>query len=627
MAKKQFKAESRRLLDLMINSIYTHKEIFLREIISNASDAIDKLCYLSLTDDKVGLSRGDFRIEISVDKDARSLTVSDNGIGMDKEELENNLGVIASSGSYKFRQETAEKEDAGIDIIGQFGVGFYSAFMVAQDITVRTRKYGAEQAYEWKSAGADGYTVGVCEKDGVGTDVIMHLKDDTEDEKYSEYLDHYRLYSLVKKYSDYIRYPIRMLTPVQKVKEGSAEDKPEYEMVEELTTVNSMVPLWQRKRSDVSDEEYQKFYSELTREFDKPQRIITVSAEGSVTYKALLFVPGKKPLNFNSEDFEKGLQLYSAGVMIMDKCSALLPEYLRFVRGVVDSPDLSLNISRELLQHDRQLKVIAGNLEKKIRADLEKFRNDDREGYEKFYANYGRSIEYGIVGEGGETRKEGLKDLLMFYSSTEKKLTTLREYVDRMPESQKYIYYAAGSDIASIDHLPQTELLKDKNYEILYFTGEADEFTVQALRSYADKDFRSAVDGDLGIEDADTETLDEKEELMRFVRETLGDKIKDAKVSRRLKTHPVCMTAGEGFSFEMEKYFKNFDMPMPVKADRILELNTKHPAVMAMETALLTDRAKAETYVKILYNQALLIAGLPLEDPSEYTDLVSGLMK
>ena len=627
MAKKQFKAESRRLLDLMINSIYTHKEIFLREIISNASDAIDKLCYLSLTDDKVGLSRGDFRIEISVDKDARILTVSDNGIGMDKEELENNLGVIASSGSYKFRQETAEKEDAGIDIIGQFGVGFYSAFMVAQDITVRTRKYGAEQAYEWKSAGADGYTVGVCEKDGVGTDVIMHLKDDTEDEKYSEYLDNYKLYSLVKKYSDYIRYPIRMLTPVQKVKEGSAEDKPEYELVEELTTVNSMVPLWQRKRSDVSDEEYQKFYSELTREFDKPQRIITVSAEGSVTYKALLFVPGKKPLNFNSEDFEKGLQLYSAGVMIMDKCDALLPEYLRFVRGVVDSPDLSLNISRELLQHDRQLKVIAGNLEKKIRADLEKFRNDDREGYEKFYANYGRSIEYGIVGEGGESRKDALRELLMFYSSSEKKLTTLSEYVDRMPESQKYIYYAAGSDIAAIDHLPQTELLKDKNYEILYFTGEADEFTVQALRSYADKDFRSAVDGDLGIEDADTEELDEKEELMKFVRETLGDKIKDAKVSRRLKTHPVCMTAGEGFSFEMEKYFKNFDMPMPVKADRILELNTKHPAVMAMETALLTDRAKAETYVKILYNQALLIAGLPLEDPSEYTDLVSGLMK
>ncbi len=370
MAKKQFKAESKRLLDLMINSIYTHKEIFLREIISNASDAIDKLCYIALTDDQVGLNRSDFRIEINVDKEAKTITVSDNGIGMDKEELENNLGVIASSGSYKFRQETADKDSSDIDIIGQFGVGFYSAFMIAQDITVITKKYGAEQAYQWQSSGADGYVISECEKDSVGTDIIMHIKDDTEDEKYSEYLDNYKLYSLVKKYSDYIRYPIRLVTPVQKVKEGSSEDKPEYEMVEEMTTINSMVPLWQRKRSEVSDEEYQKFYSELARDFEKPQRVITVSAEGSVTYKALLFVPGKKPLNFNTEDFEKGLQLYSAGVMIMDKCDALLPDYLRFVRGVVDSPDLSLNISRELLQHDRQLKVIAGNLEKKIRADL-----------------------------------------------------------------------------------------------------------------------------------------------------------------------------------------------------------------------------------------------------------------
>ena len=627
MAKKQFKAESKRLLDLMINSIYTHKEIFLREIISNASDAIDKLCYIALTDDQVGLNRSDFKIEINVDKEAKTITVSDNGIGMDKEELENNLGVIASSGSYKFRQETADKDSGDIDIIGQFGVGFYSAFMVAQDITVITKKYGAEQAYQWQSSGADGYVISECEKDSVGTDIIMHIKDDTEDETYSEYLDNYKLYSLVKKYSDYIRYPIRLVTPVQKVKDGSSEDKPEYEMVEEMTTINSMVPLWQRKRSEVSDEEYQKFYSELARDFEKPQRVITVSAEGSVTYKALLFVPGKKPLNFNTEDFEKGLQLYSAGVMIMDKCDALLPDYLRFVRGVVDSPDLSLNISRELLQHDRQLKVIAGNLEKKIRADLEKFQKEDREGYEKFYANYGRAIEYGIIGEGGEMRKDALKDLLMFYSSTEKKLTTLREYVDRMPESQKYIYYAPGADIAAIDHLPQTELLRDKNYEVIYFTGEADEFTAQALQKYADKEFRSAVDGDLGIEDADTEVLDEKEELMKFVKETLGDKIKEAKVSRRLKTHPVCMTAGEGFSFEMEKYFKNFEMPMPVKADRILELNTKHPAVMAMETALLTDREKAATYAKILYNQSLLIAGLPLENPSEYTDLIAGLMK
>ena len=492
---------------------------------------------------------------------------------------------------------------------------------------MRSKKYGTEQAYCWQSSGADGYTISECEKDGVGTDVIMHLKDDTEEEKYSEYLDHYKLYSLVKKYSDYIRYPIRMVTPVQKVKEGSPEDKPEFELVEEMTTVNSMVPLWQRKRSEVSDEEYQKFYQDLVRDFDKPARIITASVEGAVTYKALLFVPGKRPLNFNTEDFEKGLQLYSAGVMIMDKCDALLPDYLRFVRGVVDSPDLSLNISRELLQHDRQLKVIAGNLEKKIRADLEKYLKEDREGYEKFYANYGRQIGYGIVGEGGETRKDALQELLMFYSSTEKKLVTLREYVDRMRSEQKCIYYAAGESIAAIDLLPQTELLKDKNYEILYFTGEADEFVVQALQKYADKPFRSIVDGDLELGDEEEKVDDEKPEVMKFIKEVLGDKIKEARVSRRLKTHPVCMTAGEGFSFEMEKYFKNFQMPTPVKAERILELNVKHPAYVALETAMVTDRAKAERYVKILYNQALLIAGLPLEDPSEYTDMVAELMK
>ncbi len=629
MAKKQFKAESRRLLDLMINSIYTHKEIFLREIISNASDAIDKLCYVALTDDKVGLSRGDFKIEITADKDARILTVSDNGIGMDKEELENNLGVIASSGSYKFRQETEnkDKKDADIDIIGQFGVGFYSAFMVADEITVITKKYGSDQAYRWQSSGADGYTITECDKESVGTDVIMHIKEDTEDEKYSEYLDGYRLYSLVKKYSDYIRYPIRMMTPVQKAKEGGDPEKPEYEMVEEMTTVNSMIPLWQRKRSEVTDEEYAKFYSELTREFDKPQRVITVSAEGSVTYKALLFVPSKRPLNFNTEDYRKGLQLYSAGVMIMDKCDALLPDYLRFVRGVVDSPDLSLNISRELLQHDRQLKVIAQNLEKKIRADLEKFLKEDREGYEKFYANYGRQIGYGIVSEGGEARKDALKDLLMFYSSTQKKLTTLHEYLERMKPEQKCIYYAAGESAAAIDRLPQTELLKDKDYEVLYLTGEADEFVLQALAKYEEKPFRSIVDGDLELDGEEEKLLDEKEDLMKFVKETLGDRIKEAKASHRLKTHPVCLTAGEGFSFEMEKYFRNFQMPEPIKADRILELNVKHPAVMAMETALLTDRSKAELYAKILYDQALLIAGLPLDDPGEYTDMVAQLMK
>ena len=625
MAKKQFKAESKRLLDLMINSIYTHKEIFLREIISNASDAIDKLCYLSLTDENVGMKRGDFFIEITVDKDARTITVSDNGVGMDKDELENNLGVIAASGSYKFRQDHGESED--VDIIGQFGVGFYSAFMVADEVTVVTKKYGAEQAYRWHSAGADGYTISECERDGVGTDVIMRLKDDTEDEKYGEYLDNYKLYSLIKKYSDYIRYPIRMLTPVQKEKEGGDPEKPEYEMVDELTTINSMVPLWQRKRSEVTEEEYTKFYQELARDFDKPQRVVTVSVEGNVTYRALMFVPSKKPFNYQTEDFQKGLQLYSAGVMIMDKCDALLPDYLRFVRGVVDSPDLSLNISRELLQHDRQLKIIAKNLEKKLLADLEKFMKDDREGYEKFYANYGRSIGYGVVSEGGEARRDELRELLMFYSSTEKKLTTLREYADRMPEEQKCVYYAAGESTAQIDALPQTELLKDKNYEVLYLTGEADEFVLQTLREYAGKPFRSIVDGDLELGEAENEVLDEKEDLMKFVQETLGGKIKEAKVSRRLKTHPACMSAGEGFSFEMEKYFKNFDMPQPMKADRILELNTKHPSVAAMETALLTDRPKAELYAKILYNQALLIAGLPLDDPSGYTDMVAELMK
>lgn len=626
MAKKQFKAESKRLLDLMVNSIYTHKEIFLREIISNASDAIDKLCYLSLTDDKVGLNRGDFFIEITVDEAARTITVSDNGVGMDLGELEHNLGVIASSGSYQFRQDHGDSPD--VDIIGQFGVGFYSAFMVSDEITVVTRKYGSEQAYQWRSTGADGYTVEACERDGVGTDVIMRLKPDTEEEKYGEYLDNYKLYSLIKKYSDYIRYPIRMLTPVQKKTAESTDDDPRFETVNELTTINSMVPLWQRKRGEVSDEEYEKFYRELTRGFDKPQRIITVAVEGNIAYKALMFVPSSRPLNFNTEAFEKGLELYSAGVMIMDKCDALLPDYLRFVRGVVDSPDLSLNISRELLQHDRQLKVIAANLEKKIRADLEKFQRDDREGYEAFYANYGRQIGYGIVGEGGESRREGLQELLMFYSSTEKKLTTLREYVDRMPEAQKCVYYAAGESVAAIDRLPQTELLKDRSYEVLYLTGEADEFVVQTLQKYADKPFRSIIDGDLELgDDAEEAPADGKPELMRFVKETLGDRIKDAKASRRLRTHPVCMTAGEGFSFEMEKYFKNFQMPQPVRADRILELNTKHPAVLAMEAAMASDRDKAALYAKLLYNQALLIAGLPLDDPGQYTDMVAELMK
>ena len=629
MAKKQFKAESKRLLDLMINSIYTHKEIFLREIISNASDAIDKLCYVALTDDKVGMNRSDFAITVSVDKENRTLTVSDNGIGMSREELENNLGVIASSGSYKFRQETEEKDkkDADIDIIGQFGVGFYSAFMVADSITVRTKKYGSEQAYEWQSSGADGYTITECDKEAVGTDVIMHIKPDTDEENYSEYLESYRLHALVKKYSDYIRYPIRMLLPEQKVKEGSDPEKPEYETVEEMKTVNSMVPLWQRKKSDVTDEEYNKFYSELTHEFDKPQRTITVSAEGSVTYKALLFVPSSRPFNFYTEGYEKGLQLYSAGVLIMDKCDSLLPDYLRFVRGVVDSPDLSLNISRELLQHDRQLKIISANLEKKIKAELERMLKDDRENYEKFYRSFGRQLKLCALDNYG-ARKEQLQDLLLFYSSTEKKPVTLAEYVSRMQPDQKFIYFASGDTVDAIDHMPQTELLKDHNMEILYFTDKADEFLPDMLQKYQDKPFRSAIDGDLELGDEQKpDETDSYQEGFAFLKETLGDKVDQVKASTKLKTHPVCLSSGQGITFEMEKYFTAVQPELGMKAKRILEINVDHPAFAAFETARIIDPDKAKKYAQILYNQACLIAGLPIENPSAYTDLVCSLWK
>ena len=627
MAKKQFKAESKRLLDLMINSIYTHKEIFLREIISNASDAIDKLCYVALTDDKVGMNRSDFAITVSVDKENRTLTVSDNGIGMSREELENNLGVIASSGSYKFRQETEEKDkkDADIDIIGQFGVGFYSAFMVADSITVRTKKYGEEQAYEWQSSG---YTITECDKEAVGTDVIMHIKPDTDEEKYSEYLESYRLHALVKKYSDYIRYPIRMLLPEQKVKEGSDPEKPEYETVEEMKTVNSMVPLWQRKKSDVTDEEYNKFYSELTHEFDKPQRTITVSAEGSVTYKALLFVPSSRPFNFYTEGYEKGLQLYSAGVLIMDKCDSLLPDYLRFVRGVVDSPDLSLNISRELLQHDRQLKLIATNLGKKIKSELTKLMSNDREKYEQFHAAFGMMLRAGAVTE-TESRKDSLKDLMMFYSSTQKKLTTLKEYVERMKEGQKCIYYAAGESIAAVDKLPQTELLKDKDYEVLYLTGETDEFVLQALMNYDEKPFRSIVDGDLELGDEEEHKDDsESAELMQFVKETLGDQVASVRLSNKLVSSAVCLSTEGGVTLEMERYFKSMPgAPTDIRAIRVLELNANHHAYQAMKEAFdAGDKDKAARIAKILHAQALLIAGEPLEDPAAYSELVCTLI-
>ena len=627
MRKKQFKAESKRLLDLMINSIYTHKEIFLREIISNASDAIDKLCYLSLTDDKVGMNRDDFQITLTIDKDNRTLTVSDNGIGMDENDLENNLGVIANSGSFHFKGDLEDKETSDTDIIGQFGVGFYSAFMVADQITVVTKKYGCDQAYRWQSSGVDGYTIEPCEKAAVGTDIIMHIKPDTEEEKdeYSQYLREYSLYRLVKKYSDYIRFPIRMLMPHSKLKEGCPEDKPEYEEELVLETLNSMVPLWQRKKSEVTKEEYDKFYQERFGEMAPPQSVITVSVEGAVTYKALLFIPSRMPNQYFTEDFKPGLQLYSSGVMIMDHCADLLPEYFNFVRGVVDSPDLSLNISRELLQHDRQLKVIAANLEKKIKAELLRMLKDERENYEKLYRSYGRQLKLCALNNYG-VNKEKVQDLLMFYSSKEKKLVTLDEYVDRMPESQKFIYYATGENVDAIDHLPQTELVKEHDYEMLYFTDNTDSFIPDLFGKYRDKPFRSVVDGELELDgETKPDETERYKEAFDFIKETLGDKVTEVKASTKLKTHPVCLSSGEGLTFEMEKYFAAVQPDLNMKAKRILEINVDHPAFLAFEMARAAEPEKAKKYAQILYNQACLIAGLPIDDPSTYTDLLCSL--
>ena len=626
MEKKAFKAESQRLLDLMIHSIYTHKEIFLREIISNASDAIDKLCYLSLTDENVGLKREDFAITLSIDKENHTLTVSDNGIGMDASELENNLGVIASSGTFQFRQGLDKEAEA--DVIGQFGVGFYSAFMVADHITVISRKYGQEQAYRWESDGLEGYTIEPCTRDAVGTDIIMHIKPDGEEkDEYSQYLREYPLYKLVKKYSDYIRFPIKMMMPHSKVKEGSPEDKPEYEEVFAWETLNSMVPLWQRKKADVTREEYDKFYQERFGDPAAPLSVITVSAEGAVTYKALLYIPSQAPSQYYTEDYKPGLQLYASGVMIMDSCADLLPDYFNFVRGVVESPDLSLNISRELLQHDRQLKIISANLEKKIKAELERMLRDDREKYETFYRSFGRQLKLCALDNYG-ARKEQLQDLLLFYSSTEKKPVTLAEYVSRMQPDQKFIYFASGDTVDAIDHMPQTELLKDHNMEILYFTDKADEFLPDMLQKYQDKPFRSAIDGDLELGDEQkSDETDSYQEGFAFLKEALGDKVDQVKASTKLKTHPVCLSSGQGITFEMEKYFTAVQPELGMKAKRILEINVDHPAFAAFETARIVDPDKAKKYAEILYNQACLIAGLPIENPSAYTDLICSLWK
>lgn len=626
MAKKEFKSESKRLLDLMINSIYTHKEIFLRELISNASDAIDKLCFIALTDDKLNMSRDDFKIFIKSDKENRTLTITDNGIGMDMDDLENNLGTIASSGSYKFKQEMGEKQD-DIDIIGQFGVGFYSAFMVAKRITVVTKKYGCDTAYKWESDGADGYEICETQRDEIGTTIVLEIKDNTEEENYDEFLEQYRIQGLIKKYSDYIRYPIMMDMTHSRVKEETKDsENPEYEDYTETETLNSMLPIWQRAKKDVTQEEYDNFYREKFMAMDKPLRTIVTSVEGVVTYKALLFIPSQAPYDYYTKEYKKGLQLYSSGVLIMENCEELLPEHFRFVKGIVDSADLSLNISREMLQHDRYLITIAQNIEKKIKNELTSMLANDRENYEKFFNAFGRQLKYGVASDYG-MHKEALQDLLMYYSSTEKKLVTLSEYVDRMKEDQKFIYFAVGENVSSIDNLPQTELLHSKGYEILYCTEEIDEFSIQTLMQYKDKHFCSATNDDLGIEnDENKEEEKDSSAILTFVKETLGESVSEVVASKKLVSHPVCLTAKGGISFEMEKYFNTVQPGSGMKAQRVLELNMSHPAVKAMEQAVQDDIEKAKKYAKLLYNQALLIAGLPIANPAEYADLICSLM-
>ncbi len=626
MRKKQFKAESKRLLDLMINSIYTHREIFLREIISNASDAMDKLAYTALTDDKVGLSREDLAITIT--RGDGMLTVSDNGIGMTKEEMEENLGTIAKSGSLGFKQAMEKTED--IDIIGQFGVGFYSAFMVADSVTVISKKYGQDTAWKWVSDGADGYYIEEADRSSVGTDIIMTLKADTQEEKYSQFLEEYQLRSLIKKYSDYIRYPIRMEVTKSRKKADSPEDKPEYEQYTELETLNSMVPLWQRSKKDVSEEEYDSFYREQFFDYNKPLGVIHTSAEGSVSYKALLYIPGKAPYNFYTKDYKRGLQLYSSGVMIMDSCEDLLPEYYSFVRGVVDSQDLSLNISREMLQHDRQLSIIAKNIEKKIKSELTGMLNNDREKYEQFYAAFSRSLKYGAVAEYG-IHKDAVQDLLLFWSHKQGKLVTLKEYVEAMPEGQEKIYYIPGESKDRLSKLPQVQTLAGKGYDVLLFTDEVDEFIPQMLTDYEQKRFCNAATEDLGLQTEDEKkTMEEKAEALKgfltFVKDSLGEQVKEVKLSGNLGEHPVILTPGSGMSFEMEKYMRRVNPDADFPSVRILELNPEHDAVKALQRMMTEDPIKAKDLAQILYCQGLLMADLPLEDPTAYTRLVCSLM-
>ncbi|MCH6264141.1 MULTISPECIES: molecular chaperone HtpG [Neobacillus] len=625
METKQFKAESKRLLDMMINSIYTHREIFLRELISNASDAIDKIYYKALTDDSLAFDKDNYYIKVIADKENRTLRLIDTGIGMTKEELENNLGTIAKSGSLAFKSENELKD--GYDIIGQFGVGFYSAFMVADVVTVISKALGSDEAYKWESQGAEGYTIVPCEKETVGTEIILKIKDNTEEENYDEYLEEYRLKAIIKKYSDFIRYPIKMDVSKSRLKEGSETEYEDYQVEE---TINSMVPIWRKNKNELTAEDYENFYAEKRYGFDKPLKHIHISVDGAVRYNAILYIPESMPFDYYSAEYEKGLELYSSGVLIMNKCADLLPDYFSFVKGMVDSEDLSLNISRELLQHDRQLKLIAKNINKKIKSELVSLLKNEREKYEQFYQAFGRQLKYGVYSEFG-AHKEELQDLLMFHSSKEKKLVTLDEYVSRMPEDQKYIFYATGGSNERIEKLPQTELVADKGYEILYFTDEIDEFAIRMLMSYKDKEFKSVSSGDLGFEadeksqDSEAEEQDNKE-LFEYMKETLAGKVKDVRVSKRLKSHPVCLSTDGEVSIEMEKILNAMPNNQGIKAEKVLEINANHEVFASLKESFAGDKDKLKLYTHLLYNQALLIEGLPIDDPVEFTNNICKIM-
>ena len=630
MAKKQFKTESKRMLDLMINSIYTNKEIFLRELISNASDAIDKLYFKSLTDQSVQMNRDDFKIDVSIDKANRLLKVCDNGIGMTEEELDKNLGTIAKSGSLQFTNEN-ETGEHDVDIIGQFGVGFYAAFMVADRVEVVSRAYGSDKAFKWQSTGSDGYTVTEAEKDTVGTEITLHIKESTEEADYDRFLDTYTISSLIKKYSDYIRFPIRMDMERSRLKEGSDS---EYETYTENVTVNSMIPLWKKNKKDITKEEYEKFYQETFSAYDKPLRVIHQKAEGTTSYQALLFIPEKADYNYYSKNFEKGLALYSSGVKIMDKCADLLPDCFSFVKGVVDSEDLSLNISREMLQQDRQLKVIAHALEKKIKKELEEMLEKERETYERFWKAFGLQLKFALYSSFGAERDK-LQDLLLFTRASDSKLCTLKEYRDAMPESQKYIYYAAGESAQKLALLPQAETVRDKGYDILYLTDDVDEFLMQILHTYDEKEFRSISSDDLGLESDEekkeiTEKAEANKDLFAAMQKALDGKVSEVVLSSKLKSHPVCLSSKGAFTIEMEKVIDampNVQQNAP-KAQRVLEINGSHPVFNSLTAAFAAgDTKKVENYAKLLYDQALLIEGLSVEDPVAFSNAICELMQ